>query len=173
MARNPRTRRLIRWWGRPATWLGRRHMGLRALAVVASVALAMMAAGSVGQAQAQAQAATSAGIPLTWPGGDFVASYDYLYVGPASMEDYVDTEWPESVGLSPNPALSDLFPATWQMVYGHTTTPPPPQPPVFSGGSVTVSADGTGGSIVTFDIPAADFQALTSIPDALRNFLIG
>jgi hypothetical protein len=143
-------------------------MGFRALAVVASVALALTAAASMGQAQA----ATTAGIPLTWPGGDFVATYDYTYMSPATVEDFVDNQWPETVGLSPNPSLSDLFQATWQMVYGHTTTPPP-QPPTFTGGTVTESADGTGGTMVTFDIPAADFQALTSIPDSLNNFLIG
>ena len=79
---------------RPAAWLRRRRLGFRVLAVVASVALAMTAAASMGQAQA----ATTAGIPLTWPGGDFVASYDYTYVSPTTMWDYVDTEWPATVG---------------------------------------------------------------------------
>jgi hypothetical protein len=153
---------------RPATWLRHRHMGFRILAVVASVALAMTAAGSVGQAQA----ATTAGIPLTWPGGDFVATYDYSYMSLATVDDFVDNEWPKTVGLSPDPALSDLFQATWKMVYGHTTTPPP-QPPLFTGGSVTVTSDGFVGSIVKFDIPALDFQALAGIPDSLHNFLVG
>ena len=153
---------------RPAAWLRRRRLGFRVLAVVASVALAMTAAASMGQAQA----ATTAGIPLTWPGGDFVASYDYTYVSPTTMWDYVDTEWPATVGLSPDPELSDLFQATWKMVYGHTTTPPP-QPPLFSGGLVTVTADGTGGSIVKFDIPASDFQSLTGTAGAVTNFLVG
>ncbi len=57
-------------------------MGFRALAVVASVALAMTAAGSV----RQAQAATTAGIPITWPGGDFVATMS------AADANDVDTE---------------------------------------------------------------------------------
>jgi len=153
---------------RPATWLRHRRMGFRVLAVVASVALAMTAAGSV----RQAQAATTAGIPITWPGGDMVASYDYAYTSPATVQDYVTNEWPAAAGLSPDPSLSDLFQATWKLVYGRTLTPPP-QPPIFTGGSVTVSADGNGGSIVTFDIPAADFQALEGTPDSLVNFVIG
>ena len=151
------------------------RLGFRAACVAAAVALCTgvlaatpAQAAPAGQARA-GLAAAGAQIPITYPGGDMVATYDYANVSPLSMEDYFYDEWPEAVGLSPNPSLSDLFQASWKVLYGHTTTPPP-QPALFTGGSVTVSADATGGSIVTFDIPAADFRSLSS--DAESNFAI-
>jgi hypothetical protein len=45
-----------------------------------------------------------------------------------------------------------------------------PDPPTFSGGSATVASDGSGGSVITVDIPAGDVQA-NNLPSWLRGVL--
>jgi hypothetical protein len=137
-------------------------------AVVFICAIATLSYGLVAltPAPARAQSITSGGGPvaLTWPGGDLVASYDATNIAPATMTTQIDVTWPESVGLSPDPSLSALVQATWQTNSSSAPAGEDPQPPTFSGGSISVASDGNGGSTVTFDIPAADFQANVALP---------
>ncbi|WP_245796683.1 arabinofuranosidase catalytic domain-containing protein [Actinacidiphila alni] len=136
-------------------------------------ALAVVATGALVATPLPARAdqtVTSGGaVTVTWPGGDMVATYDAAGVDPASAQDFVTTLWPKGVGLSPGASLSDLFQATWRSDSG-IVAPYFPDPPTFDGGSITVASDGSGGSTITVDIPAADVQA-NQLPAWLRGVL--
>jgi hypothetical protein len=116
-------------------------------------------------------AGTNQAFAATPPGGDLVSSVDVVGVAPSLMSNVVSTAWPEAVGLSPGASVSALMQATWaQTSIGKTDEP---EPPTFSGGSISVSSDGAGGSTVTIDIPAGQFQANSSLPGWAIGALAG
>ncbi len=152
----------------PAAWKRARRAMFRAVVVVCSLAIVTggMVAASV--APAHAQTVTSGGpYAITYSGGDLVASEDVAGISPSVLSGAIDTSWPKSVGLSPGASLSDLFQATWKKYSGASF----PQPPGFSGGSSSVTSDGTGGSTVTIDVPGADISANQGVPDWLASVL--
>jgi hypothetical protein len=130
---------------------------------VVAIATAGYGAVAVTAAPAQAQSISSGAGPVTlsWPGGDLVASVDVPGVTPDVMSSDISTAWPEFVGLSPDPSPSALIQATWQHFEANAPAGQDPQPSSFAGGSLSATSDGNGGSTVTLDIPAGDFQANT------------
>ena len=144
---------------------GRRgRLGFRMAAVGVAIALCAGAVGAV-----PARAATSGGVPITWPGGDLDFSYDATNISPSISQYIVTTEWPEYVGLSADPSLDELLYNTWLKTNNNVA--PVQTPPSFDGGSITVTPDSGSGSIIEFSVPAADVSAVAT--GALRSFLVG
>ncbi len=146
--------------------LKRSRRALFYAALIACV-VAMLAGGLVaapaGPARADQAVSTGGPYAITNPGGDMVATYDAAGVNPAIASDFLTTTWPQGVGLSAGASLSSLFQATWKANSALNVSQSEfPDPPAFSGGSATVASDGSGGSVITFDIPAADFQNTSS-----------
>jgi hypothetical protein len=122
-----------------------------------------LVAAPAGQAKADQVVSTGGPYTMTNPGGDMVATYDAAGVTPAIANAFLTTTWPNGVGLSAGASLSSLFQATWKAnSTANVSQSEFPDPPAFSGGSATVASDGSGGSVITFDIPAADFQSTSS-----------
>ena len=144
----------------------------RAIAVVGALAAVFYGVSAV---PAHAQTITSGGpYTITYPGGDLVNSVDVPGVDPTTMNNIISTNWPEFVGLSSGASPSDLFQATWQdnsSILLSFTPSQLDQPPTFSGGSISVSSDGNGGTTATIDIPGADVQANTTLPSWLQGVL--
>jgi hypothetical protein len=99
-------------------WRRSRRGGFGALVAVS--VLAVVATATVGAVPAEADQypAPSAPYVVTTPSGDLVATVDVAGVAPATESDFLNTEWPESIGLSANPSLSDLLQGEWQYYSG-------------------------------------------------------
>jgi Alpha-L-arabinofuranosidase B, catalytic/Ricin-type beta-trefoil lectin domain len=156
----------------PAVWKQSRRAFSRAFLVISALAVLLGGLVAVPSGVASADQTVTSGGPftVTSPGGDMVATYDAAGIDPASASSFLNTSWPEGVGLSPGPSLSDLLQATWRAnssLEGSFF----PDPPTFSGGSATIVSDGAGGSDITIDIPAADVQANAQLPSWARGML--
>jgi non-reducing end alpha-L-arabinofuranosidase len=100
-------------------------------------------------------AAAAAGVTLSWPGGDLVASVADGGLAQSTVSQYLTTDLPEAVGAQPGDSLSDLLQRTYAKLADEGNAPSSEAPPTFSGGTLSVS-----GSTITIDIPAASVQAI-------------
>jgi hypothetical protein len=107
-------------------------------------------------------------VPINYQGGDLVISIDDDGVPQATMQQIINTYWPQSVG-APTVGSSGYNPSTWLNTVltdqynavgaNAAISPPVPRPPNLTGGTVTVS-----GSTVTVDIPEATVQQFKGLP---------
>ena len=154
----------------PALWKRSRRTGFRAVAVVCAIAAVAYCTAAVTAAPARADQPVSYGGPyaLTEPSGDLTGSMDVAGIDPADMSSFLNSYWAEAVGLPAGASLNDVIQATWQKYSGTWSEDPStegmPEPPSVPDMSASVASDGSGGSIVTIDVPAPDVQANWTLP---------
>jgi hypothetical protein len=157
-------------------WKRSRRGLFRAVAVICALAAVSYGAVAVTAAPARADQTITPGGPVTasYTSGDLVATEDVPGIAPAVISNFLATAWPEAVGLSAGASLTAIYQATWQSDSSTWTNPSTqgfPDPPNSSGGSATVTSDGSGGSTVTIDVPAATVSANINLPDWLTGAL--
>ena len=161
----------------PAFWRRSRRGLYRAVAVIGAFAAVAGGLTAVTAAPARADQTITSGGPyaVTYSGGDVVASEDVPGVAPADVSNLLTTTWPQAVGLSAGASLTAIYRATWQEFSSTWQANPSaqgfPEPPDSSGGSASVSSDGSGGTTLNIDIPAAAVSANITVPLWLQTAL--
>jgi hypothetical protein len=161
----------------PAFWKRSRRGLYRAAAVIGAFAAVAGGLTAVTAAPARADQTITSGGPyaVTYSGGDVVASEDVPGVAPADVSNLLTTTWPQAVGLSAGASLTAIYQATWQEFSSTWQANPSaqgfPEPPDSSGGSASVSSDGSGGTTLNIDIPAATVSANITVPLWLQTAL--